>query len=214
MVDEQEIDLELVDIAEDLEMEGVAIEVEANITEVMKMITVDKIVDSFVDNAFRLMNPQEEAEKDKCHDCGLKEEVIVEHGKLIDDREAKLIEKAATVSGLGLRVKKLSVDNAALKKKIKLTDKLRTKIANRDKEISNLKVAIDTKDKLLAFAKVPTAEVAIEAVVKKCKKCPFTAPNMGVLGLHMENDHQYEFECEDCGNKFPFKNQLKLIFCL
>ena len=33
---------------------------------------------------------------------------------------------------------------------------------------------------------------------------------MNVLGLHMENDHQYEFECSECSNKFPFKNQLKI----
>ena len=33
---------------------------------------------------------------------------------------------------------------------------------------------------------------------------------MVLLGLHMENDHEYEFECTDCENKFPFKNQLKL----
>ena len=33
---------------------------------------------------------------------------------------------------------------------------------------------------------------------------------MQLLGLHMENDHQYEFECNECDNKFPFKNQLKI----
>ena len=33
---------------------------------------------------------------------------------------------------------------------------------------------------------------------------------MQVLGLHMENDHAYNFQCAECGGKFPFKNQLKL----
>ena len=33
---------------------------------------------------------------------------------------------------------------------------------------------------------------------------------MGVLALHMENDHTYEFNCTECEAKFPFKNQLKL----
>ena len=33
---------------------------------------------------------------------------------------------------------------------------------------------------------------------------------MNVLGLHMENDHQYEFPCTVCNKKFPFKNQLKI----
>ena len=156
------------------------------------------------------MNPQQDAEKESCHDCGIKEEVINERGRAIDDREAKLIEKAATVSGLGLRIKKLSVDNTLVKKKLKQTDKLRTIIAKKNQEISDLRVAIDTKDKLLTLANVPVSDVVIEAVVKKCKKCAFTAPKMGVLGLHMENDHQYEFECEDCKKKFSFKNQLKL----
>ena len=118
-------DQDLVDIAEDIEMQEAAKEVEANGAEVIKMVTVDKIVDSFVDNAYRAMNPQQDAEKEICHDCGLKEEVINERGRAIDDREAKLIEKAATVSGLGLRVKKLSVDNTLLRKKLKQTDKLR-----------------------------------------------------------------------------------------
>ena len=53
-------------------------------------------------------------------------------------------------------------------------------------------------------------EIIVDAVLKKCKKCKFTAPNMNALGLHMENDHQYEFECSECSNKFPFKNQLKI----
>ena len=38
----------------------------------------------------------------------------------------------------------------------------------------------------------------------------FTAPNMEILSLHMENDYEYEFECIDCNTKFPFKNQLKI----
>ena len=33
---------------------------------------------------------------------------------------------------------------------------------------------------------------------------------MVVLGLHMENNHVYEFVCSDCESKFTFKNQLKL----
>ena len=88
-------------------------------------------------------------------------------------------------------------------------------VFTKNKEISNLKVQINTKDQLLAHTKTDTGHVDLlqenEAVdVKKCKKCLFTAPNMNVLGLHMENDHQYKFECNECGKKFPFKNQLKL----
>ena len=53
-------------------------------------------------------------------------------------------------------------------------------------------------------------EVTIEAEIKKCKKCKFTTQTMKVLELHIENDHAYDFQCGECGKKFPFKNQLKL----
>ena len=63
----------------------------------------------------------------------------------------------------------LSVDNAALRKKLKQTDKLRTLIATKYKEISNLTVALDTKDKLLELANVPNNELVIEAIVQNVR---------------------------------------------
>ena len=33
---------------------------------------------------------------------------------------------------------------------------------------------------------------------------------MKILGFHMENDHHYEFPCDNCKTKFPFKNQLRI----
>ena len=53
-------------------------------------------------------------------------------------------------------------------------------------------------------------EITIETEIKKCKQCKFTARTMNVLKLHLENDHGYDFQCAECGKKFPFKNQLKL----
>ena len=44
---------------------------------------------------------------------------------------------------------------------------------------------------------------------KNCKKCSFSPPKMKVLGLHIENDHQYEFQCSNCNNNYHFKNRLK-----
>ena len=180
---------------------------------------VDKIVNSFVNNAFRVMNPEEETSNSDCHNCNLKDEVIANYGRSIDDKNTVIDEKTATVNGLMQRVKKLEEEKTLLKKKADQTDKLKETLSTKNKEISNLQVQICTKDQLLAHAKqaaetvqtVPEQEITIvDNVVKKCKKCTFTAPNMKVLGLHMENDHQYEFECIECGNKFPFKNQLKL----
>ena len=63
----------------------------------------------------------------------------------------------------------LSVDNAALRKKLNQTDKLRTLIATKYKEISNLTVALDTKDKLLELANVPNTELVIEAIVQNVR---------------------------------------------
>ena len=205
--DEEEIERQITEIAEDLEMEGVAKTVEE---EVRNMVMMDKIVDSFVDNAYNTMNASEGTEKTKCPECHLKDQVIDEFGRLIDVKEASIVEKTATVNGLGQQIAKLSKENVEIKKKLNETDKLKEIIATKTKEISNLKVQIDTKDKLLAMAKVPTDEVVVEAVLKKCNKFPFTAATMGVIGLHMENDHQYQYECEECQKKFPFKNQLKL----
>ena len=46
--------------------------------------------------------------------------------------------------------------------------------------------------------------------LKSVKKCKFEARTMKVLELHVENDHGYDFQCAECGKKFPYKNQLKL----
>ena len=51
-------------------------------------------------------------------------------------------------------------------------------------------------------------EVIVEAELNKCKKCQFTAPNIQILGLHVENIHQgHQFECSDCSQMFPLKNK-------
>ena len=184
MEDEPEIEEEIVEIAEDLEMEGAAMEVE-NRVELGNMVMIDKIVDSFVENAYKAMNPGSETEKIECHDCVLKEEIITEFGRLLDEKELKIVEKTATVNTLGQRVKKLSADNLEMKTKVKETDKLRTIIDMMNIEIANLKMQ--------ATSKTPTAPIVADAALKKCKKCSFKATNMSVLGLHMNNDHQYEF---------------------
>ena len=146
----------------------------------------------------------------------MKDEVVAAFDKLINEKEYIIVERTATVTGLGQKVKTLSAEKVTLTKKVELTDKLKGDINTKDKEIAALKVQLDTKNKLLAMAKGTneqdntTEEIVLEAMIKRCKKCQFTAPNMTVIGLHMENDHQYEFECAECTKKFPFKNQLKL----
>ena len=119
-------------------------------------------------------------------------------------------------------IRNMTKERTDILKKAKETDKLKKIMFEKDKEISNLRMVIKTKDELLSLHKSKSDsegpvtenqmndEIFVEAEVKKCKKCVFTAPNMQILGLHMENDHQYQFECNECNKKFPFKNQLKI----
>ena len=114
----------------------------------------------------------------------------------MDNKDAKIEEKSATIRGLMETMRKNVKTRVHMENKVKMCDKVKKRMNEKQKEIANLRAQLQTKDAL--------------TVVKKCKKCQFTAPNMQVLGLHMENDHQYEFECTECQKKFPFKNQLKL----
>ena len=112
--DEEEIERQITEIAEDLEMEGVAREVEE---EISNMVMIDKIVDSFVENAYATMNPSEETEKEKCDECHLKDQVINEFERLLNVKEATIVEKTATVVGLGQKAAKLNKENVEKKKK-------------------------------------------------------------------------------------------------
>ena len=66
---DEEAEQELETIAEDLEFEIVAKKVE-------NLVLVDKIVDQFVENAFKAMNPDKENDKVDCHECFCKDQVI------------------------------------------------------------------------------------------------------------------------------------------
>ena len=121
--------------------------------------TVEGIVNSFVKNAYRVMNPEEQIENTSCHNCDLKDEVIIDKDSIIDRKENIIEEKTATVKGLLQRVKKLEEERTSLKKKVEQTDKLKETVSTKNKEISNLKVQINTKDQLLAHTKTDTGHV-------------------------------------------------------
>ena len=220
--DDQEVDEEgLREISEALENIS-APEIVQDMTELGNMITVDKIVDSFVDTAFREMNPNIAFPKNICHECTLKDEIFNNREDVINDKDCLIVERNVIIKGLMETIKKMTKERTDILKKAKETDSLKKTISEKNKEISNMKVAIATKDGLLAEVRAQadtcrtdieidnSNEVTVEAEVKKCKKCIFTAPNIQILGLHMENDHQYQFDCHECNKKFPFKNQLKM----
>ena len=137
------------------------------------------------------MNPDMVTPESSCHECNSKDEIVAAFDKLINEKEYIIVERTATISGLGQRVKTLSAEKLTLAKKVELTDKLKGDVHQKDKEISALKVQLETKDKLLAIAKGTheqentTDEIVLDAMIKRCKKCNFTANNMNVLRLHM-----------------------------
>ena len=218
--DDEAVALDLANMADVIESRA-SVEVD-NIEHVQNMVTVDSIVDNFVDNAYKAMNPSSETGVTQCHECVCKDENLVKFHKLLDEKEALIVEKSATVIGLAQKVKTLTDEKTATSKKLKEAENLKKMMTEKNKIISNLKAEKQTKDGMLAITKEKSVEVQTEVEeeideevlldreIKKCKKCTFTANNMQLLGLHMENDHAYSFQCAECDEKFPFKNQLKL----
>ena len=184
-----------------------------------KRAAADKIVESFVEIAFREMHPTEVTSNKSCHECECKDENLVKLDRLLGEKDALLEEKSATIRGMSETLRKNVKTRVVMQKKVDQVDKVKKKLADKQKENARLRVLLETKE-ALGEVETTTArpeankqaeqEIIVDAVLKKCKKCNFTAPNMNVLGLHMENDHQYEFECSECSKKFPFKNQLKI----
>ena len=88
--DDKEGEKELETITEDLEFEIVAKKVE-------NLVLVDKIVDKFVENAYKAMNPDEESDQVECHECFCKDQVIENYVKLIDEKATCLFTRLERV---------------------------------------------------------------------------------------------------------------------
>ena len=69
------------------------------------LITVDKIVDTFEDVAYREMNPNDVETIEECHECFCKDQVIDNKEKLIQEKEVLVAEKSATALGLASTLK-------------------------------------------------------------------------------------------------------------
>ena len=114
------------------------------------------------------------------------------------------------------RVKAFTSEKLDMQKKLKETESLQKTLSEKNTEISNLKAEVKTNDGFIVMAKAQieqakvkqegSDEVTNEIEVKKCKKCKFNAPNLKVIALHIENNHQLEFVCS---NKFKAHNELK-----
>ena len=82
--------------------------------EIKNMITVDKIVDLFIDNAFREMHPNEVTTEEECHDDD-KDQNISDLQKAVEEKDAKIVEKTALASGLQMKIKQMTSEIEALK---------------------------------------------------------------------------------------------------
>ena len=105
--DDKEVAKELADFASVLEKDLASGEGD-NLDQIRNMVNVDNIVDNLVDNAYRAMNPSREQAHTECHECVCKDENLVKFDKLLNEKEALLVEKNATVKGLLQQVKTLT----------------------------------------------------------------------------------------------------------
>ena len=118
-----------------------------------------------------------------------------------------LDEKEATIAGYSDRARKLAAIKAAQEKTLKQTEDMKKLLEKKVKEKAILKTEVLSKDAIIALLEAEKAhivttdeasvavneenyEVIVETEVKRCKKCKFIAPDMQVLGLHIENDRE------------------------
>ena len=223
---EKVTDISLNNEIEDSELVVLVEKVEYN----AKAKEVDIIVKHSMDTLYDAVVNSKSIQKDECHECKLKDEKIKYEEKNADVKERLIEERSAAIKSLQDMARKHAIEKAAGDKRVIEADKIRKHLAEKTKEVESLKLEILTKDAIIALqndeshsrettntvdsqreVEFVEEEVTVEAEVKKCKKCKFTASDLQVLGLHIENNHQgNQFECSECSQKFSFKNQLKL----
>ena len=197
---DEEVEQDLVNIVEDLELEGIA-------REVKNLVRVDKIVDSFVDSAFEAMNPGVINLKPGCEECHSKDEKNKEYEKAILGKDARLAEKTNTIRGLMETLKNNKKEKVEMTKKLNKTEELRKKNADLEKDVSDLKEDLHTSEALLKMARnenITPPEVQVpemsssrpevrvpekDMLVKiKCRECDFQCENREELLEHKRQE--------------------------
>ena len=146
----------------DKELTEVAKAHEARTEELLRMgklMTIDKIVDAFVDMAFKEMNPTTVTPEPQCEECILKDQVFDNQEKMLDKKDGELVEKTATIAGYSQKVKTMTIEKTDMQKKLKENENLKKTLTEKNKEISNLRAEVKTKDGLLAMAREQTVNV-------------------------------------------------------
>ena len=118
--------------------------------EINNTITVDKIVDLFINNAFREMHPNEVTTEEECHDDD-KDQNISDLQKAVEEKDAKIVEETALASGLQMKIKQMTSEIEALKHDANMRQEVdddQTKQLEVDKEATDkLKKDLQTKNK-------------------------------------------------------------------
>ena len=105
------------------------------------MLTVDKIVDTFVNNAFREMHPEEVTTGQKCYEDD-KDRKISDLMKVVEEKDAKIVEKTALASGLHMKIKHMTSEIETLKHDANMRQQVE------DDQIKQLEISKENTDKL------------------------------------------------------------------
>ena len=109
----------------------------------------NKIVETFVEMAFREMHPSQVTSNTSCHECMCKDENLVKLDKLLSEKDAQLEEKSATIRGLMDTMRKNVKTRAAMQKKVDQVDKVKKKLADKQNENARLRTMVETKEALV-----------------------------------------------------------------
>ena len=104
---------------------------EEEIVNINNWMTVDKIIDTFVDMAFKEMSPNSVTPEPQCEECTLKYEVFENPEKLLEKKDREIIEKTATIAGMSQKVK--TGRKQICRKKLKETDSLKKTLTEKNK---------------------------------------------------------------------------------
>ena len=110
---------------------------------------VDKIVETFVDNAYQAMHPSEERVESECHECVCKDQVISHYKKLLDKKYSQITEKTAAIKCYQQMLKKMTTENTDMNKRLKQGEKMKDVMVEKTKEVECLKAEVKTKDEII-----------------------------------------------------------------
>ena len=158
--DEPNNDKEYVSDNDTTENETVVDQYEGHL-ELNNMMTVDKIVDSFIDNAFRKMHPNEVTTD---HDDVDKDLIISDLKKVVDEKDIKLVEKTALATGLHMKIKQMTTELETLKHDAAMRQEVDD---DQRKELEDAKENMDKLRKDLQTQKARNKDVLINEKLKK-----------------------------------------------